>query len=714
MKQVLQNLKTGETIVAEVPAPKCGSKSILIETHFSLISPGTERMLLNFGKKNLIGKALDQPERVREVIAKVSVDGLAATIESVQHKLSDLLPMGYSNVGKVIYLSDYAKEKGFSIGDFVVSNGYHSEVVNVPCHLCVKLPESTDYSAYTLAILGAIALQGIRLADVKIGEKVAVFGTGLIGRLAIDILKAAGAEVFAIDINDDVLKIVSNKNVYTVNQSKEDCVQAILESTQGHGVDTVLITASSTSDKIVAQSAKMCRQRGKVVLVGVVGLKLNRADFYEKEISFQVACSYGPGRYDKSYEEGGNDYPYGFVRWTEERNIQAVVKLIKDQKICLEDYSKENIPFSKVLDLYEDISTQKISTNSIISYKIGNKEAEKKIDEYAHNKNLKSAHSANIDNSINVGFIGAGAYTSKILAKRAVKNNFSIIASTSRNGLSAWKLITKYNGDFCASDNTAVLNNEDIDLVFITTQHNSHSELVQSALKSQKSVWCEKPLCFSLSELEQIADTQRDVTKNLYVGFNRRYSKHIRAIKKETSRFMGPITLNYNINAGFIGHDHWVNDPKLGGGRFLGENCHFVDLAMYLLGVDIVEKQVTYSRSVEELKIPDNFQTSIKFRNGSIANINYFTGGSSRVPKEEMSLHFNGQSIIMKNFLKTIFFKNGIASKFRTFKQDKGLDLMLKRVFDKEKSKKIDDFRQSLHYKSMKTTIELNEIIVTG
>lgn len=713
MKQVLQNLKSGETILADVPCPGCGPNAMLVKTHYSLISPGTERMLLDFGKKGFIGKALDQPDRVKDVLNKARVDGLAATWSSVNHKLSDLLPMGYSNVGEVVEVSDHARSQGFKPGDMVLSNGYHAEMVNVPTNLCVKLPASDDYQKFTLGVLGAIALQGVRLADAKIGEKVAVFGAGLIGRLTIDILSAAGAEVYAIDMSDAALDLVKDKVAGCVNSGSVDVEDSIMSMTGGTGVDSVLITASAKTNDIISTSAKVCRKRGTVILVGVVGLNISRADFYEKEIKFQVSCSYGPGRYDPDYEEGGNDYPYGFVRWTQNRNMQAIVALIDQGKISLADYCDSVIDFDDVLSLYSEISGKGMAKNSVISYGASKaSETQTERTEALLSKTVYQESTAEetsgTESAIGAGFLGTGAYASKILAGAARTNGFKILGSASRNGLSAWKFNQKHDGQISTSENQVLLSNEDIKFVFVATQHAQHASQVVDLLKAQKAIWCEKPLCLSLDQLEEISAEQARAKKNLYVGFNRRHSSHSKFAATELSKRTAPAVLTYNVNAGAIPADHWVNKLSAGGGRFIGENCHFIDLCCFLLGTEIVHKSVRHFKSHSALEISDNFVTMLQFADGSIATINYFTGGSSRLPKEVLSAHFEGKSLLMDNFLRSKIVGKGANRKHRTLRQDKGTEAMIKMVHQQESSGRFENFADSLDHFSMKTTLELD------
>lgn len=714
MRQVLQNLKSGETLLADVPMPSCGPKHLLIQTIYSIVSPGTEKMLIDFSNRSLLGKALDQPERVREVLQKVKVDGLTSTFDAVQYKLNDLLPLGYCNVGRVTECSDFGLEQGFRVGDFVVSNGNHAEFVNVPCNLCVKLPSdggSADSPAlgdYALAILGAIALQGVRLADVQIGDKIAVYGCGFIGRIAIDILDAAGAEVLAIDSNDGALEKVRNKARYCINSEQSDVVSTIEHLTDGRGVDRVIITASSKRNDILSNSAKICRTRGKVILVGVVGNEFSRSDFYDKEISFQVSCSYGPGRYDITYEEHGNDYPYGYVRWTEKRNIEAVVDLIRRKKIASKDYIDGEIPFDQILTNYQKLHGRGVYENKLIKY--CNTPVASKVISFKKADDKTSARNNNT--KIGACFVGTGAYASKVLAKAAVKSGFEIHAAGSSNGLSAWKFGRQFDAASAASDIEHVLGSENSKFCFITTRHNSHFNLVMQALKSGKSVWCEKPLCLSIDELNQIAQLSEITARNVYVGFNRRESRHVKFLEKQLACSSGPMFINYSVNAGLVPSDHWVNDPKSGGGRFIGENCHFIDLVMHFVNRPVQTASVVAFRSGVSMPMADNFSTVLKFSDGSIANINYFSGGNKRLPKENIKIHRGGCSYEIDNFLLSRAMARTGIKKYRTLKQDKGVEELLRKIHSIETGSNYNKFSETLDFASMHETLRLNEIVI--
>ena len=714
MRQVLQNLKSGETLVADVPVPNCGPKHLLVQTVYSIVSPGTEKMLIDFSNRSLLGKALDQPDRVKEVLQKIKVDGLTTTIDAVQYKLNDLLPLGYCNVGRILECSQFALEQGFSVGDFVVSNGNHAEYVNVPCNLAVKLPtigETADdpgLGDYALSILGAIALQGIRLADIQIGDKIAVYGCGFIGRIAIDILDAAGAEIYAIDSSGSALDKIRSKVTACVNSTDSDVVSTISQLTDGRGVDRTIITASSKSNDILSTSAKICRTRGKVVLVGVIGNEFSRSDFFDKEISFQVSCSYGPGRYDTNYEENGQDYPYGYVRWTEKRNIEAIVDLIRRKKIIATEYMSGEIPFDQILTNYENLKDKSAYENKLIKY-CDEPSSAKLI---TFNKEISKNQPTNSKPSLDVCFIGTGAYASKILAKAAIKSGFKINSAASSNGLSAWKFGRQFGIFSAASDVSSVLTDADTQMCFITTRHNSHFNLVMDALHNGKSVWCEKPLCLSMSELDKIADLSDTANRNVFVGFNRRESTHVKFIEKEMSRASGPIFMNYSINAGAIPSDHWVNDPKSGGGRFVGENCHFIDLAMYLINQPVLTASVTSFRSSLSMSIADNFATTIKFSDGSVATINYFTTGNKKIAKEEISLHRDGNSYEISNFTESRSMSLTRSKKHKTFKQDKGVDGLLRKIHNAEINSLRYRFKETLDFASMYETLRLNEKVI--
>jgi threonine dehydrogenase-like Zn-dependent dehydrogenase len=513
MKQIIQDLNSGKTLLEEIPAPAIKNGHVVILTHRSLVSLGTERMLVEFGKANYLDKVRQQPEKVKQVLDKIKSDGLRPTIEAVFRKLGEPLPLGYCNAGEVIEVAADVKE--FKVGDRVVSNGPHAEIICVPKNLVAKIPHNVSYEHAVFTVIGSIGLQGIRLLEPKFGETVVVTGLGLIGLLAGQILVANGCHTIGFDFDSSKVELAKSFGIdaYQVNENT-DPVSLIEEITQGQGADAVLITASTKSNDVISQSARMCRKNGKIVLVGVIGLNINRSDFYKKEISFQVSCSYGPGRYDDNYEEKGMDYPISHVRWTEKRNFQAVLQAISKAQIKVENLISDVVDFENFSKVYDHIAASK-SIASIFKYNIA-------ATNIAQSIQLKKLE---YDPKIpNVGIIGAGQFTSSTVLPNLKKTTCSIASIASSKGLSGTLLAKKFGVAESTTDLDLILKNERINTVIITTRHNSHANQVIKALNSGKHVFVEKPLAITYEELNEIEVAYHNNNCKLMVGFNRRFS----------------------------------------------------------------------------------------------------------------------------------------------------------------------------------------------
>ena len=526
MKQIVQLLKTGkaksETILEEVPTPRLSAGNILIQTSRSLVSAGTEKMLVEFSKANLIEKSRQQPERVKQVLDKIKSDGLIPTLEAVFSKLDQPLPMGYCNVGKIIDIGENVTE--FKIGDRVVSNGAHAEVVSIPQNLVAIIPEEVNDDEATFTIIGSIGLQGVRLINPTLGETIVVFGLGLIGLITCQILKANGCRVIGLDIDQKKCEIAKKWGVNSINVVKNDSVNAVKDYTRKIGADGVIITASSKSDKIVSQAASMCRKKGRIVLVGVVGLNFNRADFYEKELSFQVSCSYGPGRYDNHYEKKGVDYPLPYVRWTEKRNFETVLELIKNGLLDVKDLISEKVALKQYLKIYKNISSKQ-SIASILTYN------DDKMSEILNDTIFLEQRTIEKQKGT-VAIIGAGNFTKSTVLPILKKLQTNVKYIVSNNGLNGTQLAKKYGISASTTNYHKTLDDHDVDTVIITTRHNTHSKIVIDSLKKGKNVLVEKPLSINNEELNQIIDLLlNQKSKHLLVGFNRRFSAHSASIK---------------------------------------------------------------------------------------------------------------------------------------------------------------------------------------
>lgn len=639
MKQIIQSFKTGETILEEVPAPIVKRGSVLIQTSRSLVSLGTEKMLVEFGKSNLISKARQQPDKVKQVLDKIKTEGLIPTLEAVFNKLGEPLPLGYCNVGVVIGVGEGVTE--FKIGDRVASNGQHAEYVCVPKNLVVKIPDNVSDDQATFTVIGSIGLQGIRLINPTIGETVVVVGMGLIGLITAQLLVANGCNVIGVDIDDSKLELSKKWGVIPFNPKNGDVVKFVEGITEGVGADAVLITASTKGDEIIAQAAKMSRKRGRIVLVGVIGLNISRADFYEKELSFQVSCSYGPGRYDEDYEQKGTDYPLPFVRWTEKRNFETILGSISSGKINVNDLITEIVDLDKFQQIYGEIGSSR-AIASILKY------SEKTGSEVSHVVKIN-------DNDFKqgkgvVGIIGSGNFTKMTMlpALKGGKANLKYIAS--QGGVSGTALAKKYNFKFSTTDYHEILKDSEVDLVMVTTRHDLHAKMVIEALKANKNVFVEKPLALNTEELNEIVEEYAKTDKTITVGFNRRFSPHIQKIKAQLDG--SPVNVTATMNAGFIPSNVWIHDMKVGGGRIIGEACHFIDLMVYLTGSKVTAVCMN-AMGVNSQEDTDNASILLKFENGSNGVINYFANGSKAYSKERLELYSQERTITMDNFRKT-------------------------------------------------------------
>ncbi|TCV10497.1 putative dehydrogenase [Sphingobacterium alimentarium] len=657
MKQIIQSFKTGETILEEVPAPLVKRGNVLIQTTRSLVSLGTERMLVEFGKSSLISKARQQPDKVKQVLDKIKTDGLMPTLETVFNKLGEPLPLGYCNVGKVIAVGEGVTD--FKVGDRVASNGQHAEFVSVPKNLVAHVPEEVSDEEASFTVIGSIGLQGIRLLNPTLGETVVVIGLGLIGLITAQLLVANGCRVIGSDIDPAKLELAKSWGIIPFNPLQGDIVKFVSEKTNGVGADGVIITASAKNNDIISQSANMSRKRGKIVLVGVIGLNLSRAEFYEKELTFQVSCSYGPGRYDDDYEQKGIDYPLPFVRWTEKRNFETILEAIRSEKLKVKEMISEIVLLENYLDVYGEIGTKR-SIASIIKY-----------DE---NLNLNPNHTVKIKDSNFagskgiLGIIGSGNFTKMTMLPALKTTNASVKFIASRSGISGTALAQKFSINNSTTDYHEILQDSEVDLVLITTRHDQHASMVLESLSAGKNVFVEKPLALNNEELDKIIQEYERSGKTLTVGFNRRFSPHIQKIKSIVGDSMMNVVAT--MNAGFIPNNVWVHDLKVGGGRIIGEACHFIDLITYLTGSK-VKSVCMNAMGTNPEENTDNASILLKYENGSTGVINYFSNGSKAYSKERVEVYSQERTIVMDNFRVTEGFGTKGFSKLKT-KLDKG------------------------------------------
>ena len=646
MRQIIQSLADGSIEAADVPAPRARRGGLLVETAATLVSAGTERMLLEFGKGNLLEKALQQPQRVKDVLVKARAEGVVETIQAVRSKLDQPIPLGYCNAGRVVEVGPGVT--GFAVGDRVVSNGPHAEVVAVPNTLCARIPDHVSDEEAAFTPLAAIALQGVRLAQPTLGERVAVFGLGLIGLMAVQVLRANGCRVLGLDFDARKLELARGYGAKVVNLAAgEDAVAAGMAFSDGRGVDAVIIAASTKSNDPVTQAAKMSRKRGRIVLIGVTGLELDRADFYEKELSFQVSCSYGPGRYDPNYEERAQDYPFGFVRWTEQRNFEAVLDLMAAGGLRVGELITHRFDIGQAQPAYDALAGDRSAMGIVLTYPQA--PAETKL---ARSVALKPAQPGRAGARLSV--IGAGNFASRVLIPAMKSGGADLATVTSQGGVSALVHGRKNGFAEASTDVDAVLASPEIDGVVIATRHDTHAELAERALVAGKSVFVEKPLALREDELDRIVEAAQSHVQPpmVMVGFNRRFAPLAVRMKQLLDQLSEPKTFIVTVNAGAIPADHWTQDLHVGGGRIVGEACHFVDLLRYLVGAPIAELHAVRLGRAAGGVADDKATLTLLFEDGSHGTIHYFANGAKAFPKERVEAFGGGRILQLDNFRK--------------------------------------------------------------
>ncbi|MRX27150.1 bi-domain-containing oxidoreductase [Kangiella sp. HZ709] len=700
MRQIFQDLKTGEMQLNEIPYPKVQSGHVNIKTNKTLVSIGTERMLVDFGKAGWIEKARSQPDKVKMVLEKAKTDGLSATYDAVKSKLDQPLPLGYCNVGIVLDGSD----TGFENGTRVVSNGNHAEVVRVPQNLVAIVPDNVDDESASFTVLGSIAMQGIRLINPTIGETVVVTGLGLIGLLAVQILKANGCRVLGIDFDSAKCELAKQFGAEVVDLSKgEDPLVAADAFSRGRGVDAVLITASSKSNDIMHQAATMSRKRGRIVLVGVVGLELSRADFYEKELTFQVSCSYGPGRYDEEYEDKGKDYPFAFVRWTEQRNFEAILDLMSSGTIDVQPLISHRFAIDDAKAAYE-----KLDDRSSLGIVLDYTESDGDLTE----DTVQLIKAANFEGSKgNVAFIGGGNYASRVLIpafKQAGANLTSLVTS---GGVSAVHH-GKKNGFANASTDIDKALDGNTDTVVIATQHNLHAPQAIAALEKDKHVFVEKPLALTHDEINAIEAAQERSQTMMMVGYNRRFSPQVQQMKSLLDTKACPKTFIMTMNAGDIPKEHWTQDPVVGGGRIIGEACHYIDLMRFLAGSKIKSFQAIKMGENDFIDITeDKAIITLSFEDGSVGSIHYFANGGKSFPKERVEVFCDHAALQLDNFRKLTGFGWNGFTKMNLWSQDKGQSNCTKAFMDAVKNGGQSPIPQEEIFEVARASVDIAELL---
>jgi len=663
MKQILLDMRSGDIEIAELPCPQVSGGSLLIQTRKSLISAGTERMLVEFSKANLVQKAHQQPEKVKQVLDKIKTDGLMPTLDTVFRKLDELLPLGYCNAGVVLEVGSEVHD--FQPVDRLISNGPHAEVVCVPRNLCAKIPDSVTDEQASFTVLASIALQGLRLAQPMLGEKFMVFGLGLIGLLTVQLLKANGCEVIGVDVSTKRLKLAEKFGAETINVATgSNPVAAANAWTGGQGVDGVLITASAKKDQIIHQAAQSCRKRGRIVLVGVVDLNLRRSDFYEKEISFQVSCSYGPGRHDEKYEQAGQDYPFGYVRWTEQRNFQAILAAMQAGQLNVDDLITDHFALNDAVSAYEKVQNNADSLGVILQYPANINKSE------IVTVGPKAVPTA--AGRVAAGVIGAGNFSKNILLPALSKTSAQIAYIADLDSAAACHAANKFGANQATTNYKKILEDPKVKAVFIVVGHYLHARFVCEALDAGKHVFVEKPLAMNRDELELITKALSKTSgQMLMVGFNRRFSPHTLKMKELLGSRSEPLCMNMTINAGYIPSDHWVQDPKRGGGRIIGEGCHFIDLLSHIADNPVTTVSAAMVGGSATVRT-DKMSIVLSFADGSIGTINYFANGSKSYPKEMLEVFSDGRILKVENFCVTRGYGFAGFRKFKTLRQDKG------------------------------------------
>jgi predicted dehydrogenase len=670
MQQLLQSLADGTIVLEEIPVPSPATGAILIRTSRTLISSGTERMLLEFGRAGWLQKIRQQPEKVHQVLGKVRTDGLLATLEAVRSKLDQPIPLGYCNVGRVVEAGAGAAE--FNAGDRVVSNGSHAEFVAVGRNLCARVPEAVGDDEAVFAPLAAIAMQGLRLAGPEIGESVCVIGLGLVGLIAVQLLRANGCRVLGVDPDPAKAALARRFGADIVDLAAgEDVLQIAERFSAGRGIDAVLIAAATDSDEPVQTAARMCRQRGRIVLIGVAGLALNRADFYKKEISFQVSCSYGPGRHDEAYESRGIDYPFGLVRWTEQRNFEAALQLMESKQLDMAPLISHRFAFDAAPAAYDLLADRtQASLGIVLDYREAG---------YApaivRTTPLRSPASGAGLARPAVAFIGAGNYAGRVLIPAFRKAGARLFAVATANGINAARCGRKYGFELASTDVDAVLEAPEVDIVAIATRHDTHAQFVRRALAAGKHVFVEKPLALDQTDIDGIeaalCDPAPQRAQMLMIGFNRRFAPLAVRMKSLLGGVREPKTMIITVNAGAAPQGHWTVAPA-GGGRIIGEACHFIDFLRFLAGCPIVGSVARRTAVGGAGSADPSVSITLTFADGSLGTVHYLTAGHASFPKERVEVFAGGRVLQLDNFRRLRGHGWPHFTSQRLWRQDKG------------------------------------------
>jgi predicted dehydrogenase/threonine dehydrogenase-like Zn-dependent dehydrogenase len=675
MKQVLQN-SSGSTIVRDVPAPVCQPTSVLVRSEFSVISSGTERSRVETSQKSLLSRVIEQPDLALKVADRARREGIRHTHELVRQTLTQESGSGYSSAGTVIELG--AATRGLTLGDRVACAGAgyanHAEIVNVPSNLCAKVPNGVPMQSAALTTIASIALHGIRLADVQLGDRVAVVGCGLVGQIACRLLTAAGATVFALDIDPTRVNSAVAAGAQMGVPAADGAADAVRDATEGIGVDQALVTAASRTSDPLLLATGLARDRGTVVLVGDVKIDIPRNALYDKELAFRVSRSYGPGRYDPNYEEKGLDYPIGYVRWTEQRNMECVLDLQAQGKLALGDLIDDVVPIEQAEQAYARLAgLAETRPRGALAFSYGLTDGQRRDWAPALEGHDRAPTRHGDAEAIRIGLIGPGSFATSVLAP-ALKNSGAVLAVVAGGAGPSAEALTRDAGfERAATSVEALLAEEDIDAVVIATRHDSHASLVQAALNAGKHVFCEKPLALDPDQLQEVLETAERAKRVLMVGFNRRFAPHIRTAREFTSVSTDQLTAIYRVSAGHIDPQHWVHDLQQGGGRLIGEGCHFLDTLSFLADSPIARVHVSgFGALAQPIQSADNIVVSLVFANDSVGAVVYVSSGAAGLPKERLEVFAGSRTVILEDYTDLELYDGTKHTRSRLRHQDKG------------------------------------------
>lgn len=685
MKQILQNARTGSLELVDVPSPMPGAGQILVQTCFSVMSPGTDKVAMSFARKSMLGKARSRPDLVRQVVGKLRQEGPAATYRTVTSRLDAPQPLGYSSAGIVRAVGPDVTT--FSVGDRVACAGAgyanHAEIAAVPCNLAVHVPEGVSLQAAAYSTLGAISMQGLRVAEPTIGEIAAVVGLGLVGQLTVQLLRANGCRVLGLDLDERRVAQAKAQGATWASTPGQLAEAWLRAHTDGAGIDFAVVTAASDSSAPLELAAELCRRKGRIAFVGAMPIELDRRVMYDKELDLRMSMSYGPGRYDRRYEEQGLDYPIAYVRWTENRNLRAFVDLVESGAIDPLQLDTETRPFEEAVDAYEALEAGRATSLAVVF------RYSEQIDE-VRTVVLEETSGGKRREDTGVAFIGAGNYSKAVLLPVLKKmphvDRLTLVTAT---GPSARQTARTHGFRGCSTEPEAVFKDPNVDFVFVTTRHDTHVEYGIQALENQKGVWLEKPAALDIADLRRLLEKRDETRGFLSIGYNRRFSSHTSAIQDYFGHREGPMIIHYRVVTPAPPPDSWLLDPKEGGGRIVGEACHFVDLCNAIVGRNV---ERVYARSLVPSGLDDTMMAVLEYGDGSVATIDYLANASADLPKEVFEVSADGRTAVCENYRRTSL--SG-ASDYRTFNQDKGQAAAVSQVLAAHREGKPSPFEPS-------------------